>query len=425
MKTNKTTALLLTLAMALPALAASPASAQGAAFDPSSDFLLNAVAARANDFHANHLGYPVNQDIRLAGFYEWYAETGIARAMLNNAGDPNDITANHGALDVEQAVLRFFAPRYGFDPGNFWGLVTASGTDGNNHGIYFGRHFLESKTGKKPILYVSTESHYSNMRLGELQQLETRLIPTDEMGRMVPEELRKAMDPGSPALVVFSMGTTFKGAIDDQAALNAVIDEVAPPAVYRHVDAALFGGYLPFTDHADAVDRRACGFDSIAVSGHKFFGIDEPCGLFFTTKDVMAEQNPYEISYLNGSMPMINCSRAALNPLKFYWIIQTVGADGLRAQACGMLENAAYLKAKLDEIGWPCWISDERSNTVFFAKPCDEIMEKYSLAPDFDPRFGGDLAHVVVMQNATKDLLDRFVEDLKARQRREAAAPAA
>ena len=44
------------------------------------------------------------------------------------------------------------------------------------------------------------------MRLAELQQLEVRLIPTDEMGRMIPEELGKALDPQRPALIVYSMG---------------------------------------------------------------------------------------------------------------------------------------------------------------------------------------------------------------------------
>ena len=107
------------------------------------------------------------------------------------------------------------------------------------------------------------------------------------------------------------------------------------------MDAALFGGYLPFTRYAELVDRRVCGFDSIAVSGHKFFGMDEPCGLFFTSKKVLEKQNPYQITYLNGSMPMINCSRSALNPLKFYWIIMNTGEDGFRAQTKAMLHALA------------------------------------------------------------------------------------
>lgn len=210
------------------------------------------------------------------------------------------------------------------------------------------------------------------------------------------------------------MGTTFKGGIDDQKAINAIVDKAGLPAVYRHVDAALFGGYLPFSEYAELVDRRTCGFDSIAISGHKFFGIDEPCGLFFTTREVMDHQNPYDISYLDGSMPMINCSRSATNPLKFYWVMKTQGVEGFAKQTKDMLENTAYLKAQLDEIGWPAWVSCEQSNTVFFERPSDKTMKKYYLAPDHDDRFGGDLAHVVVMQNANRDLIDELITDLKA-----------
>ena len=394
-------------------------------YNADEDPLLKGVAERAREFDENHLGYPVNEDIQLDEFYEWYLENGVGDAMMNNAGDPNDIGMNHGALEIEAEVLRYFAPYYGFDPEEIWGLVTMSGTDGNNHGIYFGRHYLTDKTGLEPVLYVSTESHYSNKRLAELQQMEVKLIETDEMGRMIPESFREALDPERPALVVYSMGTTFKGGIDDQRTINSIIDEVGPPAVYRHVDAALFGGYLPFTRYADMVNHISCGFDSIAISGHKFFGMDEPCGMFFTTREVMEHQNPYNISYLDGSMPMINCSRSALNPLKFYWIIKNFGVEGFTANAEKMLENTKYLKEKLEEIDWPSWISDECSNTVFFTRPDDTVMEKYFLAPDYDERFGGDLAHVIVMPNVDKELIDRFINDLQASSGQEELEPAA
>ena len=46
--------------------------------------------------------------------------------------------------------------------------------------------------------------------------------------------------------------------INDMETLNAVLDRHAEiPAIYRHVDAALFGGYLPFTEHRRMVSRKA------------------------------------------------------------------------------------------------------------------------------------------------------------------------
>lgn len=313
----------------------------------------------------------------------------------------------------EKEVIEFFAPLYGFDKDDVWGLVTHSGTDGNNHGIYFGAKYLYNKTGKMPIVYVSDEAHYSNLRLCDLQNLEVKLIKSDDMGRMIPEELEKALDPSRPILMVYAMGSTFKGAIDDMDALNAVLDKYPDATIFRHVDAALFGGYLPFTQYKEMVDQQKMRFDAIAISGHKFFGIDSPCGLFLCTRETYDNQNNFNVTYLNGNMKMINCSRDAVQPLKFWWLIQTVGYDKWSQQANAMMECTAYLQQELTRIGWPCW-QNEFSNTVFFKRPSAELCSKYNLALGYDERFGGELAHVVVMQHVTKEKIDGFIQALEA-----------
>ena len=357
-----------------------------------------------------YFGYPVNQESALQDFYEWYVGAGMDRVNLNNAGDPmTDKPWSMSTQAFEKEVIEFFTPLYGFDKDDVWGIVTHSGTDGNNHGIYFGANDLYNRTGKMPIVYVSDEAHYSNMRLCDLQNLEVKLIKSDPMGRMIPEELEKALDPTRPALMVYAMGSTFKGAIDDMKALNAVLEKYPKMAVYRHVDAALFGGYLPFTEHRKMVSSKEQHFESIAISGHKFFGIDSPSGLFLCTRRVYDNQHNFNVTYLNGNMKMISCSRDAVQPLKFWWLIQKVGYDEWSKQANGMLECTAYLEQELTKIGWPCW-RNAFSNTVFFKRPAPEICSRYNLALGYDPDFGGELAHVVVMQHVTKEKIDKFIQ---------------
>lgn len=359
------------------------------------------------------LGYPGNNDIRLEEFYRWYTGNNLESMIINNAGDPFE-EGDHtlSSLDFEREVIQYFAPKYGFDGNDLWGIVTMSGTDGNNHGIYFGVNYLKRKTGKMPVVYVSDEAHYSNYRLCDLQHLEVRLVKSDSMGRMVPDSLEEVLDPTRPCLIVYAMGSTFKGAIDDQKALDDVLARHEGMAVYRHVDAALFGGYLPFTEYKDLVDRRKTGFDSISVSGHKFFGIDSPCGLFITTRDVYDNQSTYDISYLNANMRMINCSRSGIEPLKFWWLMKTVGDEGWAEQAARIFENTRYLKSELKRIGWPYW-NNEYSNTVIFRRPSAKVVRKYNLACGEDAAFGGKLSHVVVMQHVTKDSIDRLIADLR------------
>lgn len=359
------------------------------------------------------LGYPGNNDIRLEEFFRWYTGNNLESMIINNAGGPFE-EGDHtlSSLDFEREVIQYFAPKYGFDGNDLWGIVTMSGTDGNNHGIYFGVNYLKRKTGKMPVVYVSDEAHYSNYRLCDLQHLEVRLVKSDSMGRMVPDSLEKVLDPTRPCLIVYAMGSTFKGAIDDQKALDDVLARHEGMAVYRHVDAALFGGYLPFTEYKDLVDRRKTGFDSISVSGHKFFGIDSPCGLFITTRDVYDNQSTYDISYLNANMRMINCSRSGIEPLKFWWLMKTVGDEGWTEQAARIFENTRYLKSELKRIGWPYW-NNEYSNTVIFRRPSAKVVRKYNLACGEDAAFGGKLSHVVVMQHVTKDSIDRLIADLR------------
>lgn len=359
------------------------------------------------------IGYPVCLYPNVSGFGEWYAKTGLCDLATNNAGNPfDDEQFILSTTLIEREVIQMFAPLYGVPEGKEWGFVTNSGTDGNMHGIYFGAKKLQKETGMLPIVYVSKEAHYSSFRICDVQNLETRLIDYDSQGRMDPESFRKALDPSKPALIIFAIGSTFMGATDNQAAIQKVLEEVKPVAVYKHLDAALFGGYLPFTEYKDVVNMEKQGFDSIAISGHKFFGIDEPCGLFLSHKEVIETQTGYKVSYLHNDMPLISCSRSAVAPLKFYWILTHVGFDNLKKEAEALLENTQYLQEKFNEISYPAWHLPY-SNTVFFKRPPEWIRNKYSLANGYLPEYGGELSHIVVMQHVTKNIIDEFISDLQ------------
>ena len=365
-------------------------------------------------YNVDHcIGYPVCQRPNMSGFGEWYTKTGLCDIAINNVGNPSDGDQFIlSSTEIEQKVIKTFAPWYGVPEGQEWGFVTNSGTDGNMHGIYFGAKKLKKETGLDPIVYVSKEAHYSSFRICDVQNLEARLIDRDKNGYMDLDCLKRNIDPTRPALIIIAVGSTFMGAIDDQEGIQRVLDEVKPIAVYKHLDAALFGGYLPFSEHKDIVNMQKQGFDSIAISGHKFFGVDEPCGLFISRKDVIESQTSYKVEYLNNDMPLISCSRNGLTPIKFYWILKQIGFDGFAKQAQEMFENTEYLQKKFDEINYPAWHL-QYSNTVFFKRPAAWIKEKYMLANGMLPEYGGELSHIVVMQHVTKDIIDEFIEDIK------------
>lgn len=107
-----------------------------------------------------------------------------------------------------------------------------------------------------PIVYISKEAHYSSYRICDVQNLEVKMVDRDKQGSIDLDSLRKSIDPKRPALIIIAVGSTFMGAIDNQAGIQKVLEEVKPIAVYKHLDAALFGGYLPFTKYKDIVSME-------------------------------------------------------------------------------------------------------------------------------------------------------------------------
>jgi histidine decarboxylase len=358
-------------------------------------------------------GYPVNQDTSLDGFYAWYVKSKLYRASMNNVGNPrNQSPYSINTHSFENEVVDYFAKLYGYKEDDYWGFVTGSGTDGNNHGIYYGRKFLQAKSTVPPIIYVSEEAHYSIKKLADVQNSELRLIKATDMGQMDLDDFEKQLDPTRPALVVIALGTTFKGAIDDQAAIRKVLAEKHKGPEYIHLDAALFGGYLPYLggEAAGLVNQQLQKFDSIAVSGHKFFGFDEPLGIFITTKEAFGNLNPFHVPYLNDAVPTITCSRSALDPLKFWWKLHSTRMDQFQVISTNLLSNADYLLEKLQAAGIKAW-KNPYSNTIFFERPPGEILGKYDLAPDESPVFG-KLAHFIIMPHVNKKLMNGFIKDM-------------
>lgn len=361
-------------------------------------------------YHA--VGYPINQNLNMKDFYKWFVDSDLCNVSMNNVGNPKKESSLMNTHIFENEVIDYFAPFYGFKQDEYWGIVTHSGTDGNMHGMYFGVKYLQSKTKQLPVAYVSEGAHYSIKKLADMMNLELRLIPTEKMGQMDINAFEKSIDTTKPALVVIAIGTTFKGAIDDQKSILEILKKKNLSAQYIMLDAALFGGYLPFTKYKDTINRQKLPFDAIAVSGHKFFGFDEPMGLFIVTKDVFDNQNPFQVTYLNDAVPTITCSRSSLGALKFWWQLTRNGQKEYERQAAYILEITKHLKDRLDEIQYPSWLNP-MSNTVFFKRPAQWIMKKWSLAPDNDKRLGGDLAHEILMQHENKKTVDEFIRDIK------------
>jgi histidine decarboxylase len=378
------------------------------------------------------LGYPANMVSPPEEFFTWrreLARVGLDQFAFNNVGNPferSHMPFNSHPLECE-LVMRF-AALYRFPAADTWGFLSNSGTDSNMHGLYMGRTILEQRTGKRPKIYFTAEAHYSIEILADLLGLERVDVATHDDGRMNEVALgeRLAEHADHPALVVATIGTTFKGAIDS---IDAIQAQLAGRESYLHVDAALFGGYLPHTDHADELAQRAGGsltspkrYDSIAVSCHKFFGFPSPAGIFVCTRANFDEfmrgfskvHNPEYLLQIPGT---ITCSRDAVKPAEFLFYSTQAAFARQRADATQILTHTSYLFEQMKS-RFPALRpvrANPLSNIVYFERPSNAMVWTYSLATMAVAREGHRIphAHVVVMPHAKRDILDRFLSDLE------------
>jgi len=372
------------------------------------------------------LGYPINMNTPSEDFFVWrqqLLDVGVGTFAYNNVGNPfKDSAIPYNTHDFERELILRFGKLYGFPPRNTWGFLSNSGTDSNMHGMYMGRTVLKGRTGVLPKAYFTKEAHYSVQILRDLLGLETVFVGTLPDSGMDPNDLSRklAENPNHPALVIATIGTTFKAAIDQ---VDRIQETLKGHSSYLHLDAALFGGYLPHTSHASEVSYQsksnpeAVRYDSIAVSCHKFFGFPSPAGLFITTKSHFDEfnelfsqiHNPEYIHHVPGT---ITCSRDAVKPAEFYFFSTSSAMDKLAEDAQSMMKNTVYLMEQMQAHFshlQPTRVND-LSNTIFFRKPSDQIVKKYSLATmhleiNHEKQ---DHAHVVVMPHANRKVLTEF-----------------
>lgn len=378
----------------------------------------------------NHvLGYPVNMNTPPEAFFAWRKQLndeGIGMFAFNNVGNPFKASPiPYNTHDFERALIRRFGKVYGFPARDTWGFLSHSGTDSNMHGMYMGRTLLKGRTGILPKAYFTKEAHYSVQILRDLLGLETTFVGTLPDGAMDPEDLAQklAANRGQPALVVATTGTTFKGAVDPIDRIQAVLQ--GHPS-YLHLDAALFGGYLPFTSHAAEVAYQLPGnaarYDSIAVSCHKFFGFPAPAGLFITTQSHYDEFNAlfsriHSCEYIHHVPGTITCSRDGVKPAEFYFFSSPSAMAKLTEDAHSMLQNTAYFLAQM-KAHFPDLEpvrANELSTTIYFKKPGDWIVKKYSLATMHLPKNQTmqEYAHVVVMPHVNRPVIADFLNDLE------------
>lgn len=219
-----------------------------------------------------YLGYPEH----VHGYFRaQYPE--MLTQFICNCGSPFTEGENYEveAKDFERDVLHYFMDMYGLDRASTYGYIGNGTTEGNLYALFRGREELEN-----PTLVFSDNAHYSLEKIAKILRMPYHIIPGDETGAMRLDALADTLatiDPTTPILVAATVGTTFTGAIDNVEKIHEILTRSGHTFLI-HVDAALFGGYLPYIENAFCRSFMTYAH-SIAFSLQKFFGVPLAAGL--------------------------------------------------------------------------------------------------------------------------------------------------
>ena len=343
------------------------------------------------------LGYPVAKD------FDYQDLADFLKYPMNNLGDPF-VTSTYGvgSRELEKEVVQFFAELFRAPEDNWWGYVTNGGSEGNLYGLYLARELHP-----KGMVYYSEATHYSVQKNLHLLNMSNIVIRTQENGEIDYDDLEYTirMNRHMPVIIMANIGTTMTEARDDVAKIKAILKKLAIQHYYIHADAALSGTYSALIEPRPAFDFED-GADSIAISGHKFFGSPMPCGVVIAKKS-NRDRIARSVAYIGSVDTTITGSRNGHSPLFLWHTIKRLGIAGLKERAMHSLATATYTEQKLKEMGINAW-RNTNAITVNFPAPSKSICKKWQLAAE-----NGN-SHLICMPNVTQSHIDLFIADLKA-----------
>lgn len=302
-------------------------------------------------------------------FYGSIDEVALTGAWLTEALNTNQVTYEVSPVFIlmERFVLAKLGSMFGLEKAD--GIFAPGGSISNLHAMLLARYKLhpESKqsgifTLKPLVAFTSDQSHYSIKKASVTMGLgldNVVQIKTDSLGRMIPQELKKAVkrvrDEGKePFFVCATCGSTVLGAYDP---LKELADVCNQEGLWLHADACV-GGSAIFSEklkhYIDGIQRA----DSIAWNPHKMLCVPLQCSVFLTRHQglldachstrasyLFQQDKFYDVGYDVGDKNF-QCGRK-VDVFKLYFILSVHGLDEIARRIEAAFDAAAYLSEQV------------------------------------------------------------------------------
>ena len=250
-----------------------------------------------------------------------------ATMMLN----PNNHSIDGGRATtlMEREVLDQLAAMFGYGD-KYLGHLTWSGTTANLEALWISREINPGKS-----IAHSKDSHYTHSRMGEVLNVPTIAIATDNHGRMSLDDLENQLKKGDIGVIVATLGTTGLGAVDP---LADIIPLARKYGARVHVDTA-YGGFFTLIRgslSAEAARHYAAiaQSDSVVVDPHKHGLQPYGCGMVLFNDQSIIEYYKHDSPYTYFASKdrhfgeiQLECSRAGASAAALWATLKVFPLD--------------------------------------------------------------------------------------------------
>ncbi|MCC7497113.1 MAG: aminotransferase class V-fold PLP-dependent enzyme [Bryobacterales bacterium] len=303
----------------------------------------------------------------LAYFSNTAPAEGILGELLAAALNMNGMlwSSSPAVTELEEVAMSWLRQWLGL-PEQFFGIIYDTASISSFHAIVAAREAADPEARQRGgrgdlAVYTSEQSHSSIEKAAiaaGLGQDNVRKIGVDDAFRMRADLLEEAVRADiaggkKPCCVVATAGTTSTTSVDPIAAIAAIAERYG---LWFHVDAAYAGPAAMLAEYGDCfagLDRA----DSVVTNPHKW--LFTPCDLsaFFTRKPEVLRQAfslvpeylrtddaPRARNLMNYGIQLGRRFRA----LKLWFVLRSLGREGVSALLRGQIRMAAELAARVE-----------------------------------------------------------------------------